>query len=450
MRFPEAPAQRAAFRSAQAGSGTTRSSAIGPDLPAWMAPHKFVALVVLPLAVFVVAASTQEMSTESGYSVTSLVTPESILMLFIGLGTLTFGSFLVSSHVRPPQKSSVPSTASLDLLFALCLLGYTVWFLPLLIQSPGTLIAAMRGDFGAVYEVRWLAPNITGITTLTQFGVSYALIYSDLRFRAQTTLPRRYDTFFWTIIAFATLRALANSERIALIEVGLPSLFVYFASFRSVKTPKYRLLRKFFPLVLVVIAPIFFVVFEYNRSWVNHYQYRYDNIFSFGLERISIYYSSSFNNMAGYLQYTDWPTWNGFNTFLWLYKFPVFGNLMAEYLDPKTLTFPQFLELYASEEFNNQTGVLPAFQDWGMIGAGFYFFFMGMFYGYCYICFANRQGWFRHVYPVILFALFEILRIDYFVDGRSVAVMIGLLLAWMLQLPVSSRTAPVRALGRAR
>ena len=414
-----------------------------PSVPAWMAPHRFVAIVLLPCAGLVAwGAAAWRADVTGGPGVPAYLTAPITLIWFSALGALYLGSRLASATFRPPAATPIPSALGLDLLFWLCIAGYATWFGPMLAGDPGLVLAAVRGEPGAVYAFREATPNIPGMTTLTQFGIAYAILHADLRLRGGIHPPKRFTLYLTAVLVLGLLRASANSERLALVEIALPLAFVAMASPAASTTRRRRWARTLFPLIVVAVAPILFVAFEYNRSWVNHYQFISSSLVDFGLERLSVYYVSALNNMAGYMSNSEWPTYTGEQSFGWLYRF--FGRAA-----PIEDGFATFLHLHASPEFNNRTGILTVFHDWGIaLGLG-YFAGLGALYGYAHLCFAARRGWARHLFPVFLLGLFELLRIDYVADGRAVAALIGLGLARALTArTISVALPPSRMAGR--
>jgi len=193
-----------------------------------------------------------------------------------------------------------------------------------------------------------------------------------------------------------------------------------------------RVVRQTLPLLLLLGSPLFFGIFEYNRSWVAYYQYRYDSLWSFAVERMGIYYVTALNNICGLLDQTAWPTFSGEFTFYWLHRFPLIGSLITEVFGSSArLEFDNFLTANGIEEFNNTTGILVAHLDWGTIGGSLFLFALGLFAGRAFRAFRELNGFLQYFYPVILYSLFEVLRIGYLYDGRSVTALIGLLIAYV-------------------
>lgn len=317
----------------------------------------------------------------------------------------------------------------LDFLFYVTVAAYLIWFGPLVLSQPGLILDTIRGTVGAMYDVRDNAQNISGVTTATQFGISYAIIYAIKQFQDGERLPATYHWKMSIIILLALFRAAAFSERIAIVEIVIPVFAVYVTG-HNFSEVTYRLAIKPFPFVLYTIAPIFFAVFEYPRSWINHYIELYDNFPHFVVDRFMLYYVTSLNNICALMEYSPNPTYSGGWTLNWLYRFPVIGKILtgesASGGDSGPYSwFLDFLNVYASPEYNNTTGFLTVVYDWGWLLAIFFMVAYGAIAGLTFASFRSGRGGLRYVYPIVLYSIFEILRIGYIYDGRAVAAIIG-------------------------
>lgn len=410
----------------------TQEKALAAEPPWWTHPDRFIAFIILPIAVVMCAGTGYLIANnQKGYEAPIYLNTFYVTLFLSGIALIALGA-AVGKRTGRPLRALRFGDGSLDVLFWLCITGYVVWFGPLAISSPQLLIGALRAEVGAVYEIRELAPNLSGVTTATQFGISYCCIYALKRFVFDERPARRYALYFAVIFLAATLRAIVYSERIAFIEIAFPVLVILCRGSLLTRALPLRIVRETLPLLLLLGSPLFFAAFEYNRSWVALYQYRYDSLWSFALERMGIYYVTSLNNICGFLDRIAWPTFNGEITFYWLYRFPLIGPLITEVfgvsLRPE---LNDFLESNGIEEFNNSTGILVAHQDWGVVGGSLFLLALGLFAGRAFRSFRELKGFLQYFYPVILYALFEILRIGYLYDGRSVAALIGLCIAYV-------------------
>jgi hypothetical protein len=333
----------------------------------------------------------------------------------------------------------------MDFLFYLTFAAYVIWFGPLVLSDPRLVLETLTGTVGAVYDVRDEAQNISGVTTATQFGISYAIIYAIKRFQDREAVPRKYTVMLFIIGGLALFRATVYSERIAVAEIFLAAFVVFASSYQSAK--RYIAFGvKYFPFLLYAAAPIFFAVFEYPRSWLNHYIDIYDNFWHFVMDRFSLYYVTSLNNICALLDYSQNPTYHGDWTLNWLYRFPIIGSLLpgggGDGGADGHLWFLKFLAAYASPEFNNTTGVLTVVYVWGwtlgLVLMGIY----GIWAGLTFASFRSGNGALRYVYPIFLYSILELLRIGYIYDGRAVAAIIGIIIAIAFWKKAVAETPP--------
>lgn len=314
----------------------------------------------------------------------------------------------------------------LDFLFYLTFSAYVIWFGPLIMSRPELIAETFTGTVGAMYDIRDEAQNISGVTTATQFGISYGIIYAIKKWQDKEELPKKYNVMLWIIIALALFRAAIYSERIAIAEIFI-AMFVVFSANFSFRKKLIRVVVKYFPFALYAAAPLFFAVFEYPRSWLNHYVDIYDNFWHFVMDRFSLYYVTSLNNICALLDYSNNPTFRGEWTMNWLYRFPIIGSLISGDNGNRGHSwFLDFLEVYATPEYNNTTGVLTVIYDWGWAFGIIFMIVYGALAGLAFASFKSGNGGMRYVYPIFLYSILEILRIGYIYDGRAVAAIIGI------------------------
>ncbi|WP_395391149.1 O-antigen polymerase [Novosphingobium sp. BL-8A] len=377
------------------------------------------------------------------------VTPENIVQGVSLLFALMVGAFMTERF--PFRRKLVIRNGALDFLFCMTLAAYLIWFGPLFATHPEIILATISASRGAMYEVREAAPNISGVTTATQFGISYAIIYGMKVFQDGQKLPRRYHRMLAGIIALAVFRAMVFSERIAIVELVVP-LFAVYATSKAPKVHVAGLGFKFFPYVLYAAAPLFFAIFEYPRSWINHYVNIYDNFWHFIADRFTLYYATSINNICALLRYSPNPTFRGEWTLNWLYKFPVIGQFLPTRPATKDGSwFLSFLSVYATPEYNNTTGILTVMYDWGWVLGLFLMVLYGAIAGISYSSLKSGLGPMRYIYPVFLYSMLEMTRIGYIYDGRAVSVLIGIIFSAVIwgkwqpatpSVPRKARPAP--------
>ena len=355
------------------------------------------------------------------------------LLFILGLSSLVFDKV-------PSNRKFTIKNGALDFLFWSTVLAYLIWFGPMVVTRPDIVIGILAGSSGAVYESRDFAQHIPGVTSVSQFGIAYTIIYSTKVYQDLEILPQRYKRMMYAIFSLAVFRAIVASERIGLIEIAVP----YFVVFASSYKPRASLQNgaiKFFPYVLYTIAPLFFAIFEYPRSWINYYVKIYDNFFHFIVDRFSLYYATSLNNICLAMTVLPSPNFRGDWTLTWLYRLPFIGNLIApEGEEYRAGNWPKgFLEYYGDAQYNNPTGILIAVYDWGVFFAPIVMIIYGACLGVSFASFKKGVGWARYVYPVFLYSVFELLRVGYIFDARAFSAILGVVIAlvfWRRSKPI--------------
>ena len=206
------------------------------------------------------------------------------------LCVLGFGSFVGSRRTsnRTINKISVKSNPRfLDLLAILTVMAYIIWFWKI-ITTP-ELIAEII--IGLSINVRHEVSTIPGLTTLTQLGVVYVVLFSCYKWVWKIKIHKRYNVYFYIIILLTLLRTIAWSERLATIELLVPFLLIYLSFYRG-KRMIQRVIIWCGPYLGVLFALMFFGIFEFFRSWGKQ-QANADSLISYMTDRFGYYYYSS-------------------------------------------------------------------------------------------------------------------------------------------------------------
>ncbi len=330
----------------------------------------------------------------------------------------------------------------------LTFVGYTVWT-TLAIKNGLTVGVIERLLFGGdetTFEQlkEKIFVRIPGVTTATQFGMAGMLI--------GIVLWKRGEWFAVVLMGLLLLvsaaRALLFSERLALIELMLPSvvLWVRFAALGN-RLPKWKQnCWKLAPVAGIAALILMFGSFEYFRSWKAH-QEKYDSIVEFTLMRLSGYYNMAVNSCAmqinqGQSFAVPWTT----AQFVW--QFPLVKLSPMSY---KTLTgrdpdeeLWRLLEQHANPELNNDGGLLLPYFDYGVIGLPIFWGLIGICVGYIYRCYQAGRLTGLVLYPLLFIGILEVPRIMYFTSQRAFPSLFLLLaFAFFLryQLPIWLRRA---------
>ena len=355
-----------------------------------------------------------------------------VLLLVLALGALLTsvgaGRSPAADPRRPtPLRVDVPSWY-MAVLFGAAVLAYLLWFGPML-SSMDRIVAMFSGERGNLRDATQTQP---GITTLTQCGVAFIVLYVIKR-HAGVRPPARWETAALLVLFCLTvMRAVLWSERLAVIEAAT-AYVVTAAAFMRFRSVDQRRLAAVLPFVGPVLLYLAFTTTEYFRSWAFYKDY-YDSVWTFAFERLSAYYALATNSGIGLLQESrDWPAYTGRYVLEWLYRMPGIGDILLDMVgtDPRT-AYQQFLELHGRPEFNNPTGMFVTVFDIGYTGSALYFFCVGALVGVLW------KSWYHHrlaglfFYPFCFLFMLELLRFNYFAASRFVPIVASLLVAGAL------------------
>ncbi len=330
-----------------------------------------------------------------------------------------------------------------DVVFAVTILGYALWFGSILRQGGlGMITSMLSGGKGASDELKKSAAEsiVTGVTTFTQFGMGTVLLGTYLGFTQGWEKVRLRLAMLLLVTMF---RAIFLSERLSLIEVVLPSviLMIRLVGFGRPGSA----LRRFLLVAPVAgIAGLYalFTFTEYFRSWSTSYAASGNqSLFSFCLLRLLGYYLTALNNGA-----IEWHAHGALNfpyaTLDWLWKFPVVGDALRAALggdkDP-VLTNPALLASEGNPELNNTSGIFPAFTDLGMAGALVYFMLFGCVARLLHGSYQRGSVAGLFLYSFLFIALSEQTRIIYVSTGRAFPTWLLLLFAVLITHPALRR-----------
>ena len=317
----------------------------------------------------------------------------------------------------PTQRRSLAVLLEFALLVTIG--AYLLWFGRGVVRAGGVaeFLDIWRNDPFRFKED--ILATLPGITTLTQLGVAAIPLVFAFRLYGRGSILRIAVA---AVIALGAVRAVLFSERLALIELVIPLVFVVAAP-RRVTVPRVAV----YAVALVLAVVTFFAATELRRS----YAYTQDFSASRATTRFVGYYLTSVNNGVAIID--DHPAATPFyatGSFLW--HFPVLGDLRAEDfpgvgtvslrypdlfgVDPGVFWPRVFVAENLDYEFNvfSAPGYLAADFGWaGLIGA----LALGLISGRLYR--RSKEDLFHlALYAVWLVGLFEFMRIDYFTDTR--------------------------------
>jgi hypothetical protein len=311
--------------------------------------------------------------------------------------------------------------------FYLSLFGYAAWAWAAVSRGATLELAlgVLRGDKGASYAMKEVyLGTISGITTLTQLAIVCLLLAVLIGVREGW---RRVIPKCGILLVLTVIRALLNSERLAVMELALPAA-VLFVRLVIVDSPRFS--RRIWNLLRAAPALgysgliVVFGASEYFRSWINFYAGRDMSFWQFVSTRLLGYYVTALNNGALLAQRID-PTGAPFFTLHLLWRFPVLSGIVDRLYPNLTLAanetdpYMRHLAVEANPEFNNGSGFLFPVLDFGFAGALLYWLLVGIACGVLYRQFQQKRIAGLLFYPVIFVGAIELTRIIYWAEGRA-------------------------------
>jgi oligosaccharide repeat unit polymerase len=344
-------------------------------------------------------------------------------------------------------KRNIPWT-SVTWCFRICVglsvAGYLAWGGVAIARGASLALAmgVLRGEKGAADQMKDVyLGTISGVTTLTQLGIA-AVVLGVMIGVAQGWKKVRWPMA--ALLGLAAIRALMNSERLAMIELVIPFVVVGLR-LAVLESPKFggrmRALLQFAPIAGGGLLLMIFAVFEYFRSWTTYYAGGDQSFWEFASLRLLGYYVTALNNGALMVSRIS-PVGAPFATFHFLWRFPIIGSLTqslfqniqidnadtAPFIDP----YMQILDREANPEFNNASALLPPIVDFGVMGALLFWLAAGLLCGLLYRWYVDGKIGGLLFYPIFFTGITETTRIMYWGEGRAVIVYFVLIpLAWL-------------------
>ena len=314
------------------------------------------------------------------------------------------------------------------IIFALCIAAYIIWY-GSFISINGISILANFKSLKSISDVQYIikrnSGRIPGITSFTNLDILVFVLGIYLIFQNDLKIKKFKLNRQLIIIAFlSAFRALAFSERLAIIEVALPAFIIYLSMTSNKKIRKIVMLM---PIIAVIGLFIVFGLFEYPRSWLYHYKGVYNGTYlDFIIQRVSAYYCLAINTECLTLKYipiNNFP----YHCCEWLWELPILSDIYKAFSNSDfNNLYTQLLLYHGNPEFNNPGGMLTFVKDFGI-----FFPFAEIIFGYIigrfYRKYVKFEFWGTVVYPWLFLVLLELPRYFYLGNTRSCATYIGLI-----------------------
>jgi hypothetical protein len=389
-----------------------------------MSPAAMIALVIIPLTLLVSMYTPQYIAIDRNY-----FKGFALALCLLALSFFVMGALIAKSTFEEGKWRAVPYTVSpacLDLLGVTAIVAYFLWF-GALVSHPSLIVEIVSGNKSNVREDFSTLP---GITTLVQFGVCYAVVYS-INFSARAAMPRRHHVYFAVLAFLAVFRNFVWSERLAIIEFFIPALLFVSCRLNNERRPLLRTALVAAPYILIAMSFVLFSVSEYFRSW-KFYESKNVQFIPFMYDRWIGYYYTSLNNGALLIShYIDRiPDYKFTHVLHWFYQLPGIGPWLTRAMDITFDPEKYILDNYLNPEFNVFSGIFPVFYDVGILPGLVFWAATGFIAGWMYAGFVARRGLGYILYPTLFVSLLELMRVEYVFSTRYAYILVGCLLAY--------------------
>jgi hypothetical protein len=243
-------------------------------------------------------------------------------------------------------------------IFRLFLFGVAVTFLfaAIRVGGPGPFfsqsISVVSGGGGSAAMREAFAP-VSGLTSLTQLGLLIAMVETiHLTWRDDIPDRRASRRRLITVIVFGIVRSLLASERLAMVEILLPTAIVWGRA-RRLRSPRQAILVALAPFVAVFALFFLFAGTEYFRSYQSYKERIDDSLMEFSRNRLLGYYATALNNSAMHMEY-DTPKAPFALALEGVLNWPGVRSTL-QIGDPRRVDAKTLLEQYANEEFTNKS-----------------------------------------------------------------------------------------------
>lgn len=291
---------------------------------------------------------------------------------------------------------------------------------------PADLITFITKQDAYDSPLRTYFAPVAGLTTFTQVGIAYVIVAALLLKQHRTPQVLRRVVL---VVFLGLLRALFLSERLALIELAVPMVTVFFAVGTPLRRRSRQVLLQLGPVIFLPVVVGAFGVFEYFRSWVFYAPLKQQSFLEFMLDRLAGYYATAYNNGALALHAAQGITRLPYQSVEVLWTAPGVGLLdlygrLSFHISPTS--YDTLLLQHANPEFNSPGGLAIPFLDYGLGGGLAFLLLAGSLIGIVYRELRDRTSWATLLYPLLVTGLFELPRYLYWAQGRITPALLGL------------------------
>jgi oligosaccharide repeat unit polymerase len=376
------------------------------------------------------------------------ITSETLLLFGCGAIALAFGALVAFALYAAPKPQATRWPALDDgtlallsragtVLTSLTVTGY-VGFCFLILRSglsPAQLFAGSEDN--GYLPAKDAIGTLPGVTTMTQLGIAAVVV-------ATTVVVQKFSWFelskILIVIGLAVPRAYIYAERLAILELVIP-VSVIVAAHLSIGRRAQRATARLLPLAGLFLVVVVFSVFEYNRSWTYYRAHGQSSFIEFALSRLAGYYVTALNNGQLILSHLNWPgrwpfdTMDGFWSAPGIEQFGLYEKLSGNpspYQRGNVSPYFDMLAQFGNPEFNNQSGYVGPFIDYGWIGGLIFMFAAGLIAGLLYRQFCHGKPLGLLVYPIFFVGLVEMPRYVYWGQGRATYAWLAIVIILVL------------------
>lgn len=418
-------------------SGSRQRRPIEADTPYWINPVYLFPLVILPTTALFVAVPAASFETELGVIKQSTSVAAASYLFALAMLMLGLLSHDVFFGLSQKKRGQVDRFQILSNAAVLRRIGTTAAVLAILAHlylfgtsgiNLDAVMGTLRGDEGAVYELKDSLEKTSGITSFVNLApIWYVYIgYNRLVLKRKlTTLQKAVSIVLFML---TVVRGLSTNERRAIIEILIPAVIVVIIS-RVRWSPVTRWVINIAPLVGPFLLFLLFFSTEYWRTWLPAYSKTSDLTYlQWVLVRFSGYYVTSINNGIATIIY-DVHTY-GYYTFNGVYRFPVFSTAVGldDLRSAAVWNFTMMLYQYLNPEFNNQGGVIVPIIDFGYVMGGLVLAIVGFVCRAAYRSAHSGRVEGLLFYPLFFFAALEAPRVWSIGSAQSVLQILFLVL----------------------
>jgi hypothetical protein len=400
----------------------TKAGAGSSALPYWISPYFIpVATILIGILLFVTVPDDlfrSELRVPTKASNWDAVIVYGYCLIAIVAG-VALGSFILP-RASDMQSQILRENSSVRLESFFKTLGYSSLFLSsfsyVIFFASGDLSLSvlsntLQGTRGAIYQLKASMVNTPGLTsfmTLAPWWFVY-VIYKFLVLRKNLTAIEIAASII--LLSCAVFRGFATNERLAIIQLAIPSV-VLMPFLKSKWSKTARFLLVFGPIIGITALFFIFAVTEYFRSWAPFYAKvsRLD-FFDWVSLRLGAYYTTSINN--GLVALDTEMNGHGYYFFNGIYRLPFISTSLGldRIREAVVDQFTLMLSTKLNPEFNNQGGVVVFIWDLGYIWGGLMLVFFGLFANISYNLARHGQVSGYLFYPFFFSQFLELTRV---------------------------------------